>query len=272
MHFEQDDTLVVEMIQVGPHDPLCCPTQPTVLRLAYRDGALEVVDEWSATIDAHALGRPVRALVVPAAAYDNTRAPEGRGEPLHFAWVFDNGTDGNGPPGRIAVYPVRSYLAMGREAGDPRLAQTLDRLRRLLVERPSHPPPPLPIVPLRNGTNDLAARVAYLDLGQRGTGMRFVGRFAQDATPLSNASLRYVFWGLVRNGEDLVVADLPVRFEPLAVPQAAGDPSFDPARTRANLDRGTQLLDAAPASQFSPGLATLDGLVASVRIVGDHRF
>lgn len=80
-----DSTLVIEMIQVGPHDSLCCPTQPTVLRIAHRDGALQFVDECSATIDAHALGRPVRALVAPVVAHDGTLGPEGQGKTLHFA-------------------------------------------------------------------------------------------------------------------------------------------------------------------------------------------
>jgi heat shock protein HslJ len=267
----EDGSITVDMIQVGPNDAFCCANTPTTVtfvkagkQLVYRDLAM-------ATIDASASTAPVSAFVVPPTAYDNTVPPGGQGEPKHFTWAFGDVDDVTelafAGGGYVAVYPVAAYQAIWDEAGDPFVADTLAQLQTLLSERPANPAPPLPVLPQMPATNDFAAQVAYLDLADGGAGVRFVGRFAQDVSPIENFQLRYIFQGLSGDGQFLIVAQLPITTTALpAEPQPMDGDAYDEfaATYDSYLAETTATFDALAATDFAPDLATLDALLLSV--------
>ncbi len=259
---EEDGSVTVDLVQVGPNDPFCCPTMPMSVTYALEAGGLAVRRHVSAEIDARAYGERVNALVVQSTAYDRSVPPSGQGEPKHFAWTFGDDVAVGAARGQVAVYPLAAYRKIWREAGDSFVERQLDALTGLVDAREQAPATPLPVLPQRNSFNDLAAQVAYLELPGGGGGVRFVGRFSQDATPLLNRELRYVFQGLSADGETLVVADLPI--------SAAGVPDDLLEDTGpdivAYLARWRKKLEGLEPADFTPSLRVLDALVTSIQV------
>lgn len=197
------------MIQVGPNDAFCCANMPTTVTFVKTGEQLVYRELANATeIDASAVTAPVSAFVVQPTAYDNSVPPSGQGEPKHSS------------PGRLATSPAwrslpipaaamcrstpaAAYQAIWDEAGDPFVADTLAALQTLLSERPANPAPPLPVLPQIPPRPTTSPRRLPLDLADGGAGVRFVGRFAQDVSPIENFQLRYIFQGLSGDGQFL---------------------------------------------------------------------
>lgn len=273
--FDPADRIRLDLIQVGANDAFCCPTMPMSLTLVKVGDRLMVERTVAATLDSTsvadkgAFAESIQAAVVPATAYDNTLPPlNGQGLPKHFVWTF--GTADLGVPaqqasnGYVAVYPVAAYRQIWQEAGDLTVEEALAALEGLLAERPASPPP---VLPQQNASNDFAAQIRYLDRADGGAGVRFVGRFAQDLSPVENTQLRYVFQGLSGDGEFLIVAMLPVTTTALpAAPQELDATAYaEFADSYATyLTELTTTFDSLPSTDFSPDLAALDELLLSV--------
>jgi hypothetical protein len=103
------------------------------------------------------------------------------------------------------------------------------------------------------------------------TGYRFVGRYAQDANPVTNQGLRYVYQGFTNDGQYLVSFWYPV-----STPALPNDVAAVPADQMAafNADPGAYIATVADTlnqlspDQWQPSLTTLDALVASLQIQG----
>jgi len=267
----EDGGIVVDMIQVGPNDGACCPNMPMTASFVKVGDQLVYEELTSATIDATRATTPVKAFVAQPTAYDNTVPPSGQGEPKHFTWAFGDVQDVTqialAGGGYVSVYPVAAYQAIWDSQGDPLVADTLAALKELLEARPANPAPPLPILPQMPATNDFAAQVSYLDLADGGAGVRFVGRFAQDVSPIENYQLRYIFQGLSGDGQFLIVAQLPITTTALPEePQAMDGDAYDDfaANYETYLAETTAAFDNLAASDFTPDLTVLDAMLLSV--------
>lgn len=269
-----DGTVTVQMVQVGAQDRFCCPATPMSVDYVYADGQLAARRVSSATIDVEGYADQANAFILQPTPYDRSEPPGGQGEPGHFAWTFGTDVDLDlaraqvSGTGYVAVYPVSPYRAIWEAAGDPFVADTLEALDSLLAKRPAEPRAPLPGLPLRNAVNDFAAQVAYLDLPDGGRGVRFVGRFAQDAAPLRNDQLRYVFQGLSADGSWLVIASLPI--STTALPQdnevAVVDPGAPHRDITVHLEQWRRTFNDLRATDFEPSLDVLDRLLRSVTV------
>lgn len=267
----EDGSIVVDMIQAGPNDAACCPNMPTTATFVKVGDQLVYETLASATIDATSAATPVNAFVVQPTAYDNTAPPSGQGEPKHFTWAFGDVTDPAQIPfaagGYVAVYPVEAYQTIWDLQGDPFVADALAALKELLDARPANPAPPLPILPQAPATNDFAAQVGYLDLADGGAGVRFVGRLAQDVSPIENYQLRYFFQGLSGDGRFLIVAQLPITTTALPEePQPLDRDAYNDfaANYETYLAETTAAFDSLATSDFTPDLAVLDAMLLSV--------
>lgn len=267
----EDGSIVVDMIQVGPNDGACCPNMPMTATFVKVGDQLVYEELASATIDAINAVTQVTAFVVQPTAYDNTVPPGGQGEPKHFAWGFGDVEDAAqvafAGGGYVAVYPVEAYRTIWDMQGDPFVAEALAALQELLDARPANPAPPLPVLPQMPATNDFATQVSYLDLADGGAGVRFVGRFVQDVSPVENYQLRYIFQGLSGDGQFLIVAQLPITTTALPEePQGLdGDAYNDFAATYdIYLAETTAAFDNLVASDFTPDLTALDAMLRSV--------
>jgi heat shock protein HslJ len=140
-------------------------------------------------------------------------------------------------------------------------------------------PPPtsgLPALPPEQiaGVNDLAVQISRAasdaDSASK-SGYRFVGRWAQDANPVTAESrLWYTYQGFTNDGRYLVsfwhpvtTASLPKQAELTAaeLDQFNADP-------QAYIQAQAETLNALPPSDWQPDLTHLDALVGSLRIDG----
>jgi hypothetical protein len=270
-------TVIVQMVQVGANDLFCCPATPMRAEYVYVDGKLLLRELWTATIDAKGYADQTNAFIVQAAPYDRSQPPAGQGQPIHFAWTFGANPDLDlarahvAGAGYVAVYPVAPYRAVWDHVGDPFVADTLAALNGLLDQRPEDLRAPLPMLPLQNGVNDFAARVAYRRLADGGRGMRFVGRFAQDAAPLRNGQLRYLFQGFSADGSALVVASLPITVAALPDDNEIGLGPAGPGHDiGAHLEHWRVIVDALQPTAFEPALEELDALLQSVTVTAPN--
>ena len=133
--------------------------------------------------------------------------------------------------------------------------------------------PALPYEQMPAGVNDAAVQVGRVtgltpESASR-NGYRFVGRWAQDANPIINGQLQYVYQGFTNDGENLVsfwfpvtTAALPDTIRALPDDQMA---LFD-SDPQAYIDTQIEMLNRLTAADFSPNLDELDALVASLLI------
>ncbi len=207
------------------------------------------------------LGKEVKGVVVPAQPYDNSSPPGPVGAPAHVAYQFD-GED------RLWVIPSEEYQAQWNAAGNDSITQAISQLRLLLRDKPESPKPPLPFLPQVSATNDLAARVRYLDFNG-GSGISYIGRWAQDPSPVLASQTYYSFLGLTNDGKYIVSFQYPVHTSALPdeitdlTPEHLADIEANPS---AYFAETTDILNKLGNSAYGPDLSRLDALVFSLSV------
>ena len=186
--------------------------------------------------------------------------------PEYTELTFQNYEDGSGwvSTGQyIRVYPVVTF------SSDPNVpyAVALERLRNVLAARPVVPEGDLPMLPIVMGTQMVRTQVQYLDFAT-GSGIRYVTATGLDQSPLDGA-LFYTFQGLTTDGAYYIAAHFPVSGV-LPVSEAMNTEQYNAfvARYDDYLAEVTAQLEAATPQSFSPNLATLDHLAASMNVIG----
>ncbi len=274
----ENGLVVVDMVAQGPSDAMCCPTMPVTRIYAYTGDAykqLAPVAEVAATIDGSPVTQQVLAAIIPATAYDNSMPPGGQGQPKHPVWSLDLSepdtvmTMGGS---YVAIYNVAAWEAMWNAAGDNYVADAIAELNMLLQEKPTDLTKAPAILPEPPAMDDIVAQVAYLDLPDGGSGIRWVGRLTQDASPIrAEGSLRYFFQGLTSDGQRVIVSQVP-----LAIPADTAGVYTDTITAEqmdeltANWDKYiadlTTTLNDLPSDSYSPTLTALDQVMESVTI------
>ena len=191
--------------------------------------------------------------------------------PEHVGFSFDGyALSGTFHEPRIHIYPVSAFAANSERA-----AAQVDSLRGLL-DSGQLPAPGggfsgegLPVLPLFNAAQVMHTQVAFVDF-QGGRGVRFLTEYAQYAAPINNTDLFYTFQGLTDDGQYYVAAILPVAHPALPadasqVPGSDAEAFADNYDTYAN-DMALQLAGYG-AAEFTPGLALLDAMMASLKVV-----
>lgn len=274
----QNGLVVVDMVAQGPSDPMCCPTMPVTRIYAYTGDAykqLAPVAEVVATIDGSPVTQQVLAAIVPATAYDNSMPPGGQGQPKHPVWSLDlsePATVMTMGGSYVAIYNVAAWEAMWNAAGDNYVSDAIAELNMLLQEKPADLTKAPAILPEPPAMDDIVAQVAYLKLPDGGSGIRWVGRLTQDASPIrAEGSLRYFFQGLTKDGQRVIVSQVP-----LAIPADTAGVYTDTITAAqmdeltANWDKYiadlTTTLNAMPSDSYSPTLTALDQVMESVTI------
>ena len=213
------------------------------------------------TFDPQGLAQSVEGSEVPASPYNTCCPPGPVGAPDHLQFTFDGEL-------RLYIYPIQAWEAQWNAAGNDAISRTADQLRSLISEQPTSPLPPLPVLPLPGGFNDISAQVKYLDFGS-GSGMRYLGRWRQDMGPATATDFRYVFQGFTGDGQYLVSFSFPLVASALPADFNAVPPETM-TQMQEDLDAYRQLvidtLNAQPATGFEPDLERLDALVGSITI------
>jgi heat shock protein HslJ len=273
----QNGLVVVDMVAQGPNDPMCCPTMPVTRIYAYTGDTykqLAPVAEVAGTIDGSPVTQQVLAAIIPATPYDNSMPPSGQGQPKHPVWSLDLSdpetvmTMGGA---YVAIYNVAAWEAMWNAAGDNYVSDAIAQLTMLLQEKPADLTKAPAILPEPPAMDDIVAQIAYLDL-PGGSGIRWVGRLTQDASPIrSQGSLRYFFQGLTSDGQRVIVSQVP-----LAIPADTAGVYTDTITAAqmdeltANWDKYisdlTTTLNGLPSDAYSPTLTALDQVMESVTV------
>jgi putative hemolysin len=167
---------------------------------------------------------------------------------------------------RIIVYPVSAFAADGMAADTAASLRSLLDSGQLPAPGGGFAGATIPFLPLFNAGQLLHTQMAFLDF-QNGRGVRFLTEYAQYFAPINNTDLFYTFQGLTDDGEFYVAAILPVAHPSLPADASqipGGDPEAfaDAYDTYAN-DMAVQLAGYG-SSEFTPDLALLDGLIASL--------
>jgi len=174
---------------------------------------------------------------------------------------------------QIMIYPAADYSARSEMA-----AQSIRSLQALLAD-PSAPliEQALPHLPFANAAQVFAAQMQPISF-KSGQGVRSLTQYAQYVATVNNQDLFYHFQGLTGFGESYVVAILPINAAYLAAesnpesPLPAGGVPFpgydaaDESQFQAYYHSVADLLNATPADQFQPSLASLDALINSLEL------
>jgi hypothetical protein len=230
------------------------------------------------TLDTQGLPWSWQANLVRATPYTADQPPGPTGLPEHIEINFGVIDPADRMPGDPIMYiiPVDAYRQMWDEAGNPHVTSTIDRIFQWTVALQSPPPTAgLPALPPEEvtGVNDLAVQIARTS-PQSGSasrsGYRFVGRWAQDANPVTNQGLRYVYQGFTNDGVYLVAFFYPVTTPQLGPIDALPAEEWDAfnADPQAYIQAQAEALNALAPVEWEPDLTTLDAVVDSLRITG----
>ncbi len=232
------------------------------------------------TLDTAGVAESWQAYVVAERPYDASQPPGPTGLPEHIEVTFNGASpDAREPFDPVMfIIPVSAYEAMYAANDNDTITRIMNRIAQLTVELPEPlPTSGMPVLPLEQvGTayNDLAVQVgrANAEAGSASKdGYRFASRWNQDANPVSNQGLRYVYQGFTNDGAYLVSYWNPLRTDYLpesaaGVPQETLDAfNSDPA---AHIAVQAENLNGLSAADWQPDLADLDALVASLGIEG----
>lgn len=200
------------------------------------------------------------------------------GLPEHVQINFGSLSPSSRQPGDAVLYiiPAAAYRAQWDEAGVPLVGEQLDALSELIARQPNAVRTRgMPVLPIEEAgaTNDLAVQGRSLDFGAWG-GIRFVGRFSQGPTPITNENLQYIFQGFAGENDELFIAffypvttpALPDTVEEVS-PESMALVDSDPALY---LDEQAAALNALAPSDWQPDLDLLDKFVGSLTYGGDE--
>jgi heat shock protein HslJ len=219
-----------------------------------------VPDSGSVKLDTQNVLPAYETKLVEPTAYDEMRA----GLPEHTEVTFG---DPAGPV--LYIIPAEAYKKLWDANDSPLVTNTMAKLEDLLAEQPM----PfntccMPVLPVESagGLNDIVAQGVYLPT-QVGDGLRFVGRFMQDGNPVANGQFYYVYQGFSSDHRYFVSLFYPLTSSKLPdiaqVPQAEIDQMMqDP---QAYAAQKAAELNAFSAEDWSPSLASLDALMASLQ-------
>ncbi len=229
------------------------------------------------SLDTQGLPYSWQPVLVPESPYDESQPPGPMGMPAHMQILFGVTDPAARQPGDPVMYiiPVAAYEEMWVEAGNDSVSSTMDDIWALTFALP-YPPPTsgMPALPVEefSAVNDLAVqlgRTTPTDLSATKNGYRFVGRWVQDANPVTNQGLRYVYQGFTNDGEYLVSFAYPVSTS--ALPNDVSQVSEETMNRfnedpQAHISEQAALLNGLTTADWAPDLATLDALVASLQI------
>jgi hypothetical protein len=183
--------------------------------------------------------------------------------PEHVAFSFEGypQTQSEHEP-VLRVYTVSDY-----ERVNPVATDLVQELEMLLRGKPSLPRE-VPILPVMNAAQLIHARVEYLAFGG-GEGVGFLTQFGQDAWPINDQGLVYVFQGLTDDHERYISGIFPIGTDLLPDDAAeALDGEFNAFGDAFRVySQGIEImLDASPGDAFSPDLSLLLALLRSITI------
>ncbi len=189
-----------------------------------------------------------------------SRSPFLEFQPAWNVWLSHQNVDVPDLKPQIFVYPVGAFQAISPGAGE-----RIEALRSLLDGRALPAGAELPVLPMFNSAQDLRVQVKTIEF-QNGRGIRFVGRYSQEATPVINPTVFYSFQGLTEDGESYIAAFFPL-YVPI-LPDEIEVPDWEAfnQQYREYMEELSSSLESLTPGDFEPDLNRLDALIRSVEV------
>ncbi len=207
-----------------------------------------------------------------ARPYRPDQPPYLNGEPSHLVYRIQVSSPAAGivvPPGTLKIYSVGGLRAMyvGYRQELQAMNRVINGLRAILTQRPFYINRPIVVLPPVLGNEVLRSQMEYLRFGE-GSGLRFVGVYKYDVSPILSNELVYIFQGLTTDGRYYVSFSQPLLTSvlPATAPLTADQYDAFVADHEIYLRRVAQQLNLQDSSGFFPNLTLLDDLVRSLRI------
>jgi hypothetical protein len=158
----------------------------------------------------------------------------------------------------IRIYPVEEYRRLNKTA-----AAIIDNLQTLLAQQPGRWDADLPFLPVMNAAQLIRARALYFGF-QNGSGLRYLTQFGQNAYPINNQNLVYVYQGLTSDGAYYISAVFPIGNPVLPVDGSqipGGDFIAFEQEFQDYVGEVTELLNDSKPNDFVPDMNLLDNLL-----------
>lgn len=217
-------------------------------------------------------GHSAELHLLPGTPYKPNNTPPLNGTPPHLLVTFANPlTDDTifpAPQPQIRIFPVDAYRNMYLPSGNDEVDERINAIASALYRQIDTIFGPIPVLPGTQGTQALKGRMHHVDF-EGGSGIAFVAHYTDAIAPVTNETLHYIFQGLTDDGTQYISASIPIAaaFLPDSAENIPADivnaVAADPNAYFKRID--TELADAE-ADAFTPSLATLDTLMASMRI------
>lgn len=167
---------------------------------------------------------------------------------------------GNMHQPQVFIFPVAEYSQLSPEA-----QKRIDALKSVLKTRPADVKSGgvMPFLPFWNAGPVVVVQVKYFD-----NGVRFVTKFGQDVSPVTNQSLFYTYQGFSSDGKYYIAAILPVSTDLLPDTSNLSGADYDQFIKdfgKYIADLAAKLNGAQPAG-FSPNLNLLDDFAQSIQV------
>ncbi len=180
--------------------------------------------------------------------------PAGGNLPSHLRYSFDEDKLPETIRFRdrqLLIFPVAEYrtLFVGKERKE--FDRRIQFLSRVINDHIGEAASEIPIFPPAKGAQLFRAKVNYLRF-EKGSGVRFVTRYAVDKSPTTNENIFYTFQGLSKDGQSLIVFVHPIAAHNLPVSEDASMAAL--------------FMDQLSSENFSPNLDKLDDIVRGITI------
>ncbi len=217
------------------------------------------------------LAQSARSELTPA-NLTNPDVPVMAGTPAHLNFKLD----GYALPMDSVIFGINIYPAELYARFDAIIVKQIDGMKNVLASGASDQAS-LPFLPIYNAGQVFHAQFKIIPF-QSGNGYRFLSKIAQDASPVTNQSLLYIYQALSSDGQYVISLVLPVQsvilpesLDKLTTPAGGvnapdlNDPDYG-NKYKAYIDQVSQALTNQPADKFTPNLDTLDQLVGSINL------
>jgi hypothetical protein len=277
--------LMAACVPIPPAEPATAPTQPAAVQPTAGQVATQPPEATAAplavsrmvTIDTQGLPYSWQANVVPATSYDASQPPGPKGLPQHVQINFGVTDPAMQQPNDPIMYiiPVTDYEELWESADNPYVTNMITGIYSWTVALQNPPPTSgLPALPPEKiaGVNDLAVqigRAAGDTASASKSGYRFVGRWAQDANPVTaETALWYTYQGFTNDGRALVSFFYPVTTArlPRQAEMSAEEMNKFNSDPQAYIEAQAEMLNSLSPAEWQPDLTQLDKLVGSLQV------
>ena len=227
-------------------------------------------------IDATGLATSWGHTIDQGMTLDLNYPPGNNGIPPHIVVSFGGPDEQADQPSSFNLFeaqgrilPVEAYIDMYEAAGVDSVKNQVEQLTAILEERPETVEGRIPVLPDIPAQQVVRGKTSYTDFNG-GSGIGFVASYSQDASPIFNDRLSYLFQGLTDDGQHWVsfVWPLTVTFLPSIEDATQEYQEAAQSDNAAYLEEVNQMVNEAADSDFDPVLVALNQMMQST-IIGE---